>query len=338
VKRRTRRFVALAALALPLVITACSSSQSSGADASATSGGGGSLYPLNITYSAITAAYANVYVEQQEGLFAKNGLKVSLNSLQGSSELDAALVSGHSQIGIGPAPNSASAILKGIGLQFIGISEDTYNLRLWVADSITKPSQLAGKSIAAGAPNTESDYALTAYLNENHIPQSSVKRIYAGTTAGVYTAVESGAAVGTFSAPPNDLVLQSKGYHVLASMTSVPNATVTDVVSSSWLSSHKNIAEKFYNAEVQGLAYLRSHPAQTKAAIEKFTGVSNASQVNAAYQFFLGVWSKTPDFDSTSLSALQGAFGEAAATAKMTAPSLSTIESKYVVNLGSSGS
>lgn len=190
-----------------LAVSACGSSVSSGG------GSSGSDDSINITYSAITAAYANLYAEQEAGIFAKHGLHMTFNALQGSSELDAALVSGHSQIGLGPAVNSASAILKGIPL---------------------------------------------------------------------------------------------------------------------------DVAKKFYAAEVDGLAYLRSHPAQTKTAIVEYTGIKDQQQVDAAYQFFLGVRAKTPAFDGTDMAAMRSAFAEAAAKAKKPAPSAADIQKNYVVRFDTS--
>lgn len=324
---RRAGLISLAAL-IPLAATACGSS----------SGSSGGDDTINITYSAITAAYGNLYIEQEAGIFAKHGLKVTFNALQGSSELDAALISGHSQIGLGPAVNSASAIIKGIPLKFIDISQDTYNLRLWAAPDITSAADLEGKKVAVGAPGTESDYALTEYLKQNNVPSGSVQRVYVGTTAAEYTAVETHAASATFSAPPNDLTLQSKGFKMLATMTNTPNATVAAVVSSSWLNDHMDVAKKFYAAEVDGLTYLRSHPTQTEAAITKYTGIKNQAQVAAAYQFFLGVWSKEPAFDSADISAMQAAFNQAATKAKKTAPSAADIQKNYLVNLSGSTS
>lgn len=324
------RASAVGLVGLLATVSACGSSGSSDSSSS------GGVDTINITYSAITAAYGNLYAEQEAGIFAKHGLKVTFNALQGSSELDAALVSGHSQIGLGPAVNSASAILKGIPLKFIDISQNTYNLRLWVAPSINSAADLEGKSVAVGAPGTESDYALTEYLKQNNVPANSVQRVYVGTTAAEYTAVETHAAVATFSAPPNDLTLQSKGFKKLATMTGTPNATVAAVVSSSWLSDHMDVAKKFYAAEVDGLAYLRSHPSQTKAAIVKYTGIKDQAQVDAAYQFFLGVWAKTPAFDGADVSAMHSAFVEAAAKAKKAAPSAGDIQKNYLVNLSAS--
>jgi hypothetical protein len=68
----------------------------------------------------------------------------------------------------------------------------------------------------------------------------------------------------------------------------------------------------------------------------KYTGIKNQSQVDAAYQFFLGVWAKTPAFDSADVSAMQSAFAEAAAKAKKDAPSAADIQKNYLVNLSSS--
>jgi ABC-type nitrate/sulfonate/bicarbonate transport system substrate-binding protein len=86
----------------------------------------------------------------------------------------------------------------------------------------------------------------------------------------------------------------------------------------SYVSSHPQAVKDFYDAEVASLAYLRSHPSQTEAAIEKYNPQTTAANAAIAYKFFLNVWKPTP---VVTESLIQAAFQRAATKAKASVPS-----------------
>ena len=316
-----------------LLATACGSSGSSSTSTASTSATKAatsttSLTPISITIgdTAIGAGYADIYVGILDGIYKKYGLNVKLAKLNTSSQLVPALVGGSVQIGVGVADDTAAAIMKGIPLQFIGLSEGSYNLEMWGDASIKSVQGLVGKKVALSAPDSESDFGLTALLTENNIPESSVQRVYTGSIPGMVSALESGSANALLTQPPQGTSTGAKGYVKIADLSNLPFAVGSYTVTAAYAKANPQVLQRWANAETAILAYIRSNPTQTIAAIEADSGITNAALAKYAYNFFLNVWTKNPEV-KTSL--IQAAFNRAALKAKKTAP---TDVTQYIDN------
>lgn len=305
-----------AVLSVALVSAACGSSASSTTAATATT----SAAPISITIGdpAIGAGYTDIYVGILDGIFKKNGLNVTLARLNTDSQVIPAIVGGSVQIGVTSAVDSAAAILKGIPLQFIAMSETKYNLEMWGDASIKSVSDLVGKKVALTAPGAESDFALTALLAENHIPNSSVQRVYVGSIPAQLSALESGSANVTLTVPPQGTQMQQKGFVKIADLSNLPFALGTYTVTSAYAKANPIVLQRFANAEVQIMAFIQAHPNKTIAAIVKDSGVSSPTLAKYAYNFFLNVFTKTP---LVQAPLVQTAFQTAAAKAGKPVPS-----------------
>jgi len=317
-----RRIVAAAAGVLlgGSILAACGNSSPS------SSGGSAGLTTVKVGYTAVGAGYADLYVGTLDGIFKKNGLNVQLDNLDNSSLLVPSLVSGSIQIGVGVANNSAAAILKGQQLKFIALSEPVYNLQVWGKKDIASVQDLVGKKVAVSGPGSESFFGLQALLAEHGIAASRVTEVDVVNPQAQVAAMESGSVDAILTQPPNGSQTAAHGFHQIASLANLPFALGTYTVTSSYISQNSGVLKKFAKAEVENLAFLRSHPAATIAAIAKDSGVSSPALAKQAYQFFLGVWAKDPTVAS---GPIQAAFSAAAKKDGRPAPS---DVSKYIDN------
>src|SRR5262245_37625421 len=93
---------------------------------------------MTIGYTAIGAAYSDLYICQDKGVFRKNGLDVKLTLLNSSSQLVAALVSNSVQVGVGATTSTAAGAmnLKGVDLRYIALPINRYYLEMWGKKSV----------------------------------------------------------------------------------------------------------------------------------------------------------------------------------------------------------
>lgn len=309
-----------------LLVSACSSSATSSssststASSTASSAAPNSVAPLTnltVAYAATGAGYSDLYVGVTDGIFKKYGLNVTLVQIT-PANLVSALISGSAQIGGAVADGVAAAILKGEPLEYVALTEGTYNLQLWVNKNITSIKQLAGQTLALTTQGSETDFGLTDLLQQNGMSPTSVTRKYLVSAAQQISAVRSGAAAGGLFQPPTAQTLTQSGGHVLASLSNLPYAVGAYSATTSYVSSHPQAVKDFYDAEVANLAYIRSHPSQTEAAIEKYNPQTTAANAAIAYNFFLNVWKPSP---VVTESLIQAAFQRAATKAKTSVPS-----------------
>ncbi len=331
-----RRVLAVALCAASVIaVAACSSSSSSGAASSGgsagTSGGSsGSLTNLNVVYAAAGSEFSDLYVGVTDGIFKKYGLNVKITQVT-PANLVPALLSGSADIGGGVADGAASAILKGEKLQYVALAAGTYNLQLWANQGVGSIKDLAGKTVALTTQGSETDFALTALLQSQGINPSTVNRKYLVTAPQMLSAMHSGAVNAGLFQPPTAQSLTQTGGKIVDSLSNLPYAVGAYTTSSSYASAHPDAIKKFLEAEKANLAYLRSNPQQTMAAIQQYNSANSAADVKIAYNFFLHVWKQDPTIDQ---SLIKAAFSRAAQNAHATAPASIT---PYIFNPSAAG-
>lgn len=311
--------VGTAALSLVVAATACSSSASPKAATST----------LTIGDTAIGAGYTDIYVGIEDGIYKKHGLNVTLKQLNTSTQLVPALVGGSVQIGAGPADNIAAAIMGGVHMKLIALSEATYNVQMWGDPDIVSVKDLVGKKVAVTQPESESDVALTDLLKKNGLSENDVHRVNTSGIPAMISALYSRAVNAIVSQPPQITATAAKGYHLIADLSGMPFAVGTYVVTTKYAQDNSTVLQRFAEAEVEILKFLRSHPDETLKAIEKDSGISDPALAKQAYDFFLKVWTTDPTVQSP---VIKSAFQRAATNAKKTAPSDVTqyIDNSYV--------
>lgn len=325
---RRRLLTAIAGLTLGTALAACSSnSAGSGGTAQA---GGASLTSLTVAYAAPGAGFSDLYVGVADGIFKKYGLDVKIVQVNPNG-LVPALLSGSAQIVGGVADDGASAILGGESLKFIALTEGTYNLQLWVNKGITSVHDLVGKTVALTTVGSETVFALNALLQSDGINPSAVGRKFLVTQAEELAAMRSGAAVAALFQPPNAQSLAKIGDRVLDSLSNLPYAVGAYMTTSSYVTASPGVIARFIAAEKANLAFLRSSPQQTLAAIQRYNPGSTAAGDKIAYTFFLNVWKKDP---TVVPSLIEAAFARAAASAHKTAPASVT---QYIASPQASG-
>ncbi|HEY2694266.1 MAG TPA: ABC transporter substrate-binding protein [Pseudonocardiaceae bacterium] len=317
--------LAVIAAAVALAVTGCAG----GAATKVTADSNG-LLPVKIGYTAPGAGYSDLYVAADYGIFKKHGLNVQLVRLNTSSQLVASLASNSVQIGVGVAQDSAAAILKGAPLKFVAMSEPHYNLEMWASPDIKTIQDLRGKKVAISSPGSESDFGLTALLNSKGMQRGDVQTEFVQGIPAEVAALDSGSVQAILTQPPNGTQSKEKGAVRLASLSDLAFPLGTYTVQSNYLAKNRDVVQKFVQADADALKYLRTNPTQTEQSIEKYTGVSSPSLAQYAYTFFINVWAQTP---AVNESLIAQAFKDAAATAKVQAPSN---VSQYIDNMAGS--
>lgn len=326
-KHARRRILSVAiGAAFVTTIAACSSagsSSSAGTGGGATSasagssGSGGATTNLTVAYAAPGAGFSDLYVGVADGIFQKYGLNVKLVQVT-PANLIPALLSGSAQIGGGVADGAAAAILKGEKLEYVALSEGTYNLQLWANKDVSSVQDLVGKTVALTTQGSETDFGLTAMLQSYGISPDKVSRKYLVTAPQMLSAMHSGAVDAGLFQPPTAQTLTETGGKVVDSLSNLPYAVGAYTTTASYAAANPGVIAKFIAAEKANLAYLRSNPSQTMAAIQQFNSTSNAANNKIAYSFFLHVWKTDP---TATPALIKAAFTRAAQNANTTAPS-----------------
>lgn len=334
------RRLAISLTILAIAAAACALTGCASITPSAASGGSGKLSrngQVVIGYTAIGAAYDDLYVCDDAGVFKKNGLNVKLTTLNTASQLLAAVSSGSVQIGVGPATSTAVGILKGIKLKYIANPAPRYYLQIWGKKSIAGPDQLAGHSVAVSSPGSLSDEGLQAMLTARHL-KGKVTVKYLKSIPAEVTALEHGEIDAIVSQPPNSSKTAKYGAHEIADLSQYAGAANVYTVSSNFIKDNQPTVREFIKSEEQCLSILHRDPRQAIASIEKHSGTDDKALDTSAYHYFNRIWDRSA---KVSPKLIATSFAHAAAKQGASPPPESvvdrSIDNSFIDSLQSSG-
>jgi NitT/TauT family transport system substrate-binding protein len=315
-----------------LALAACGSPAATGG-----SSGGSSHNSLTIGYTAIGAAYDDLYVCEDKGIFKKYGLDATITKLNDSSQLFAGLASNSVQIGAGVAQSTAAGVLgSDIDLRYVALPIPVYYLEMWGKDSITSPEQIKGKRIALTSPGSLGDTSLDAFLAEQGWSEHDVTKVFLKSSPAEVTALEQGAVDALVTQPPIGTQTGARGFVKIMDFTKYPAAANAYTVKADYLKAHKDAVEAFVKAETECLSILHNDSDAAIASIVKHSGIDDKALAEYSYKFFEPLWAKTPTVDPKLLAkAFQGAAKDAGKPAP--ADTSKYVDNSFVEKLESDG-
>lgn len=274
-----------AVIAMATTVAGCGSSD----DAA-----GGTTH-IKIGYPSDTASYGDLYVCQDEGIFAKHGLEVELTLLKTSSQLVASLSSDTVQIAGGDGRAIAGGAMKGVDLKMIEIKLPKYFVEMFGESDIKSIDDLKGKTVGVTAPGSVTDSALRLMLKDKGLT-NDVKVTNLASLPALVAAGKSGEIDALVTAPPQGVATEAQGWHKITDMTKYKTAASVYAVKGSYAKENADTVTKFVKADLECLAYLQKDANRDKsiAAIAKYTKTTDKKMAAYAYDFFKKVWATDP--------------------------------------------
>lgn len=290
--RTSRRSgVALAAAAAAvLVVAACSSSAGGSKDAA-----------LSIAVADESAFISlPLPLAQSLGFYKKNGLNVSLDSVQGGAQAAQAMVGGSADIAEIAMDTSIQLDSQKPDYVAFGALTRYYTGMLVAAPgntSITSVKNLAGQTIGVTAPGSSSQRFVQYLMTKDGVNDSTARFVGIGAGATSIAALEHHKVAVAFLLEPAYTLLQKqnpgKPIPVLADTRTAagdtqvfgapdfPSTVLT--AKTSWLDSHASTARKLMKAIAQTLQWISTHTAAQVAAKmpTSFYGGDESSYVKA---------------------------------------------------------
>jgi NitT/TauT family transport system substrate-binding protein len=274
-----KTLAAVAALCVTGLSAACSSGGGSGGSASG---------PRSLTVGIPPVVeIGDLYTADSMGFFAKQGITIHIDDLNGGAALVPALESGSVQIGQSNIVSVLQAQQQNIGTKCFAAgyrspsaaSGDELSLMVSPKDtgSVTSPSGLAGKTIAVNSLSNSNQLVAEAYLAGHGVNPSSVHFV-ALAYPDMPTALSSGRIAAAITDEPFTTIVKAQGAKVLAAQ---PDAAIAAnpvyacwVAPATWLSSHRQVAAKFVTALNEADSYMASHPGYLASILPHYTTVS----------------------------------------------------------------
>jgi ABC-type nitrate/sulfonate/bicarbonate transport system substrate-binding protein len=283
--------VAVAAAGV-LVLGACGSGGGGGGGGGGQrSGGSAPTTSITVGTSGATGAYGPLYVGVQQGVFAKYGVHVTLQTLTPNSAT-AAVLSGNIDIAF-DGPNLVAGILSNPAAH-IDASAGPTVFYIYARKGISSIQDLKGKTIAVTTPGGSLDTAVKAEITKSGLrPGTDVKIAYLQTNSAALAAAHAGSVQAAGVSPPTSVQAKQAGLVELANITrySPPGLMA---VNNAFAKNHADALMKFMKAFKAANTLAVANNADSDKALRQYVKITDQAQLDGTWQAYKQAWTVAP--------------------------------------------
>ncbi len=252
---------------------------------------------VTMLWVAVSGSQAVAWVTKEGGHFARNGVDVDLVYLAGSPTAAAALVSNRVEFVQMAGPAVVSANAHGASLVMVMGFVNQPVFVLMTTPDIQTPEQLKGKTVAVSKVGSSDDFMLREALSHwGFRPDTDVKIIGVGSVTAQIAAIEKRLVQGAVVDPPNDVLAQQAGAHLLARVSDlgIPYQAAGLVTTREYIRSHADVVERVVRAMTEGVHRIKTDRAFSEEVMAKYLKNTNPVVVDAAYEAYVNVFPRIP--------------------------------------------
>jgi len=240
---------------------------------------------LLVGHGTLSGSILPLWVGAEAKLFEKYGVQVKPIYLPRAAGRPA-LLSGDIQIYFSAGPPLVQMRLSGGDIAVTSCVVHKLTSQIMVAPSIQKISDLRGKVLAVANPGSASDFTAKLFLARQGMkPGQDLSIIYSGSTSAAFAALANGRVQGIFATSPNDLQAAAAGFKPLLELgdLNIPYAGNCSAAMRPYIAKQPARMRSFVAGVTEAIAYIKRRPNEAKAALEKYTRVSDPAILQHAY-------------------------------------------------------
>jgi len=237
-----------------------------------------------IGYASMSSVATTLWVTQERGFFAKNGIDAQTIFIPGSPTLVATLSTGEVQFGYTGGTATLGAAVGGLDVKIIASFANRVQSDLVVRSDIKTAADLKGKRIGVTSIGGSGWMSVMLGLEQlglnpehDHISISAF-----GDQRVINQAVEQGTINGAAIAGVFSRRLKRSGYNILGELEKIPLVGTSIVVKTDYLNSQAAIVRSTLKALLEGHAYVLD-PANRATVLEILTrrlGLTDAAMAS----------------------------------------------------------
>ena len=259
---------------------------------------------LRISYSAVNATQAFLWVALDKGIFAKHGLEGELLYINSGTMNIAALLGGSVQIA-GGGPVSIEARLRGVKLTILGNPLPWLASNLVVHPDIKGIPDLPGKLAGISRFGSSTDQGFRYLFRKNGLNvDRDLKMLQMGGDSSRVAALKTGTIQYTFLGAAATDNARALGFRVLATaqQMAIPFPWTSVVVEETWLNKNRELAYRYMKAGTEAIVALKRNRADSERIISKYMKINDPKLAATEFDF---VASLMPDYISPTLDGIK---------------------------------
>ena len=259
---------------------------------------------LRISYSAVNATQAFLWVAQERTIFARHGLEGELLYINSGTMNIAALVGGSVQIA-GGGPVSIEARLRGVKLTILGNPLPWLASNLIVHPDIKGIPDLAGKIAGISRFGSSTDQGFRYLFRKNGLNvERDLKMLQMGGDASRVAALKAGTIQYTFLGAAATDNARALGFRVLstAQQMAIPFPWTSVVVDESWLLKNRDLAYRYMKCATESIIMLKRNRADSERIIGKYMKITDPKLIATEFEFVAALM---PDYIAPTLDGIK---------------------------------
>ncbi|HLG70370.1 MAG TPA: ABC transporter substrate-binding protein [Chloroflexota bacterium] len=250
------------------------------------------LTPLKGTFTTVSPTGGPLWAAKETGIFARNGLDVTLTSVQATAAMPA-LTSNDVQFTSSGAAEVASLDLKGGQVVMVAEGAALPIFSLFVDKKYKTVQDLAGQTIGVTSIGAASDTVAHLFLRKYDMEDKVKITGAGGSSPAILAAMGQGLIAGGILIPPVTAKAEQQGYTELINgvKLGVPYTQGSLTMTRSWAKDHATERDALLKSYLQAWQYV-SDPANKATMLKIFEQYtkSDAADSEVAYNFMLPLW------------------------------------------------
>lgn len=291
-----------AALAIAtLVAAACGGATTPAPSASAAAATAASAAPsrapvaMSVGYASVSGTQAAAWVAKEKGIFLRNGLDVTLQSIAGGSSPTAALIADKIQA-LQISVEAVSATLEGADIVYVAGPVSSPLFWFIAGPNVKTPADLKGQKIAATGIGTATYFADVLALRSFGLDIKDVQIVQVNNVPAILAAIQSGQVAGGAVSMPTYSEAKKAGFKTLVNV-----ADLGQKYPSSWLAVRKKTietrradVEALVRSITEAIAFEINNPAETQAVIGTYTKTTDPALLKETYDTLVPYLNRVP--------------------------------------------
>ena len=281
---------AVVALSVLLVMACTPSPQETSAPAAPSEAAANPATKIRVSYPE-GGAHLPLFYARDKGIFAKNGLDVTLQGLGGGPVAAAALQSGEVQIVDITGSEVVSADAAGADIIVLATLTPVYPYVFEVSQAISSKDDLKGKTIAVRASGDATDIATRVLLKQQGLDPDKDVTILAVQQEGARMAsLMAGQICCTVAQVQDRALLEKNNFHMLFDMTmlGIPNAQGVIATKRAYAKDYPDVIQRFMDSLIESIVRSKNDRPGSLPVLKAQLKLEDDAIVAATYDFFMG--------------------------------------------------
>jgi NitT/TauT family transport system substrate-binding protein len=262
---------------------------------------------VRVGWAAMTASHTPLWVAQEKGFLAKQGLSAESIFFGAGPPAMQALVAGDLDIVITSAPNVVNPRLGGADAVMILSIIPTFIDHIVSGADIITAEQLKGKTGSVNRFGSISEMGLRLSLKRLGIdPDKDVRIVPAGGNPERLASISRGLSQFTIMNEPFIKEAERMGFRDLVNMATlkIPLHGNGVVTREAIIKSKRPMVGRFARGITEAIHYIKSDKEGTKAVIGKYTRLTDPDGLERTYRNYTAVLLETPYADPAGIKTL----------------------------------